>query len=153
MSRVLHNFILDTVPRTPHAEALMHGERRLDYPALATDTVRRDADGCLYHIDRDDELIKVSDYRISPAEVEEALYASGQVDEAAVFGVPQPEPGLATIVPALTPTSLAPSALLNECQRRLPAYMVLAYIDLRRDAFPRNPTTKLDRKLPFTART
>jgi len=110
------------------------------------DTVRRDAEGYLYYIGRDDDLIKVSGYRVSPAEIEEALHASGLVDDVAVFGVPHPELGQAIVVLAVASEELATAALLKECQRRLPAYMVPAHIGLRSDAFPRNPNGKLDRK-------
>jgi acyl-CoA synthetase (AMP-forming)/AMP-acid ligase II len=48
----------------------------------------------------------------------------------------------------------APDAanLRKECQRRLPAYMVPAHVEVRSNAFPRNPNGKIDRKslaLPF----
>jgi acyl-CoA ligase (AMP-forming) (exosortase A-associated) len=111
------------------------------------DTVRRDADGYLYYIGRDDDLIKVSGYRISPTEIEEALHASGLVAEVAAFGVPHPALGQAIVVLAVAPDGLQGAALLKEAQRRLPAYMVPAHIDLRAEAFPRNPNGKLDRKL------
>jgi len=111
------------------------------------DTVRRDADGYLYYIGRDDDLIKVSGYRISPTEIEEALHASGLVDDVAAFGVPHPALGQAIVLLAVAPDGLTGAALLKECQRRLPAYMVPAHLALRVDAFPRNPNGKLDRKL------
>jgi len=111
------------------------------------DTVRRDADGYLYYIGRDDDLIKVSGYRISPAEIEEALHASGLVDEVAAFGVPHPELGQAIVLLAVAPEALATQALVKECQRRLPAYMLPAHIVVQTHAFPRNPNGKLDRKL------
>jgi len=111
------------------------------------DTVRRDADGYLYYIGRDDDLIKVSGYRISPTEIEEALHASGLVDDVAAFGVPHPGLGQVIVVLAVAPAGLTVAALLKEAQRRLPAYMVPAHIALRTDAFPRNPNGKLDRKL------
>jgi acyl-CoA ligase (AMP-forming) (exosortase A-associated) len=111
------------------------------------DTVRRDADGYLYYIGRDDDLIKVSGYRISPAEIEEALHASGLVDEVAAFGVPHPELGQAIVVLAVGPEALATQALVKECQRRLPAYMLPAHVVVQTHAFPRNPNGKLDRKL------
>jgi acyl-CoA ligase (AMP-forming) (exosortase A-associated) len=122
----------------------------LPLPEMAVwsgDTVRRDADGYLYYIGRDDDLIKVSGYRISPAEIEEALHASGLVDEVAVFGVPHPELGQAIVLLAVGPEALATQALVKECQRRLPAYMVPLHVVLQTKAFPRNPNGKLDRKL------
>ncbi len=110
------------------------------------DTVRQDADGFLYFIGRSDDMIKVSGYRISPTEIEEAVHASGLVAEVAAFGVPHPVLGHAIVVLAVAADLTAP-VLLKECQRRLPAYMVPAHIELRQDAFPRNPNGKIDRNL------
>jgi acyl-CoA ligase (AMP-forming) (exosortase A-associated) len=109
------------------------------------DTVRRDEDGFLYFVGRTDDLIKVSGYRISPTEVEELAYATGLVEEAVAFGVPHPELGQAVVLLAVAPEGTSQAALLKECQRRMPAYMVPAHIALRSEAFPRNPNGKIDR--------
>jgi acyl-CoA ligase (AMP-forming) (exosortase A-associated) len=113
------------------------------------DTVRRDADGFLYFIGRADDMIKVSGYRISPTEIEEALHGAQLVAEVAAFGVPHPVLGHAIVLLAVAHEGRQVDAalLLKECQRRLPAYMVPAHIDIRLDAFPRNPNGKIDRKL------
>ncbi|MEH6433558.1 acyl-CoA ligase (AMP-forming), exosortase A system-associated [Massilia sp. DD77] len=112
------------------------------------DTVRMDEEGFLYFIGRSDDMIKVSGYRISPSEVEEAAHASGLVREAAAFGVPHPTLGQAIVLLAVARDAEAtPALLLKECQRRLPAYMVPAHIALRSEAFPRNPNGKFDRNL------
>lgn len=112
------------------------------------DTVRMDEEGYLYFIGRSDDMIKVSGYRVSPLEVEEVVYATGQVREAVAFGVPHPQLGQAIVLLALpNDGALAGSALLKECQRRLPAWMVPAHVALRDEPFPRNPNGKIDRKL------
>jgi acyl-CoA ligase (AMP-forming) (exosortase A-associated) len=110
------------------------------------DTVRRDEEGFLYFVGRSDDMIKVSGYRISPTEVEEMVYATGLVEEAVAFGVPHPELGQAVVLLAVTGSGTAEAALLKECQRRMPAYMVPAHIALRHEPFPRNPNGKIDRK-------
>jgi acyl-CoA ligase (AMP-forming) (exosortase A-associated) len=119
------------------------------------DTVRRDADGYLYFIGRSDDMIKVSGYRVSPSEVEEALHASGLVEEAVAFGVPHPALGQAIVVLVVARApELDTAALLKECQRRLPAWMVPAHVELRPGPLPRNPNGKFDRpalRLPFIA--
>ncbi|MDQ2990302.1 MAG: AMP-binding protein, partial [Pseudomonadota bacterium] len=46
MSDLIHDFIFHSARRTPGAEALVHGPRRLDYAALAN-AVRQAADGLL----------------------------------------------------------------------------------------------------------
>ncbi|WP_159628377.1 acyl-CoA ligase (AMP-forming), exosortase A system-associated [Massilia puerhi] len=110
------------------------------------DTVRMDAEGYLYFIGRSDDMIKVSGYRVSPSEVEEAAHASGLLAEAVAFGVPHPVLGQAIVLLAQPrEATLEAAALLKECQRRLPAWMVPAHIALRVQAFPRNPNGKFDR--------
>jgi acyl-CoA ligase (AMP-forming) (exosortase A-associated) len=112
------------------------------------DTVRMDEEGFLYFIGRSDDMIKVSGYRISPTEVEEAIHASGLLAEVAAFGVPHPSLGHAIVLLALPrEAGLEAASLLKECQRRMPAYMVPAHIEIRSEAFPRNPNGKFDRNL------
>jgi acyl-CoA ligase (AMP-forming) (exosortase A-associated) len=112
------------------------------------DTVRMDEEGYLYFIGRSDDMIKVSGYRVSPTEVEEAVYASGLTAETVAFGVPHPQLSQAIVLLALPKDEgLSSAALLKECQRRLPAWMVPAHIALSHEPFPRNPNGKIDRKL------
>src|ERR687893_2675968 len=57
------------------------------------DLVRKDEEGYLYFIGRDDAMIKSQGYRLSPEEVENLLIGSGLVHEACAFGVEDPEMG------------------------------------------------------------
>ena len=110
------------------------------------DTVRRDAEGFLYFIGRRDEMIKTSGYRVSPTEVEEVVFATGLVADAAAVGVSHPVLGQAIVVVA-TPAHGAGAdseRLLAECKARLPNFMVPAQIEWR-DSIPRNPNGKYDR--------
>ena len=113
------------------------------------DTVRRDAEGFLYFIGRQDEMIKSSGYRISPNEVEEVLYASGTVGECAAFGVPSEALGeaVAVVVTAHDGGALDVAALQAFCRDRLPAYMLPAHVQVREGPLPRNANGKIDRKL------
>ncbi|MHB8494216.1 MAG: acyl-CoA ligase (AMP-forming), exosortase A system-associated, partial [Casimicrobiaceae bacterium] len=118
------------------------------------DTVRMDVEGFLYFVGRRDEMVKTSGYRVSPTEIEEVLYATNLVAEAAAFGVPHPTLGEAIVVVA-TPkdgSTLQGATLLAECRARLPAYMLPAVIDVRQGPLPRNPNGKIDRRslaIPF----
>jgi acyl-CoA ligase (AMP-forming) (exosortase A-associated) len=112
------------------------------------DSVRKDEDGFLYFISRRDEMIKTSGYRVSPTEVEEVVYATGLVGEAAALGIPHPVLGQAIVVVA-TPRDggrLDAEALLAQCRQRLPAFMVPARVSVRTGSLPRNPNGKIDRK-------
>jgi acyl-CoA ligase (AMP-forming) (exosortase A-associated) len=110
------------------------------------DTVRRDEDGFLYFIGRRDEMIKTSGYRVSPTEVEEVVFATGLVADAAAVGVPHPKLGQAIVVVATAAAAGKEDteALLTACKRQLPAFMVPHQIEWR-EALPRNPNGKYDR--------
>jgi acyl-CoA ligase (AMP-forming) (exosortase A-associated) len=112
------------------------------------DTVRADDEGFLYFVGRRDEMIKTSGYRVSPTEIEELLYETQLVGEAAAFGVPHPALGQAIVVVVThrAETTVDEAMLLAECKSRLPAYMVPGRIDLRAGPLPRNPNGKIDRK-------
>ena len=119
-----------------------------EYAVFSGDTVRADEEGYLYFIGRRDEMIKTSGYRVSPTEIEEALYATRLVGEAAAFGVPHPVLGQAIVIvtTAAAGGDLDESTLLAACRERLPAFMVPARIDVRSGPLPRNPNGKIDRK-------
>jgi acyl-CoA ligase (AMP-forming) (exosortase A-associated) len=112
------------------------------------DTVRMDEEGYLYFIGRRDEMIKTSGYRVSPTEIEEALYATQLVGEVATFGVAHEVLGQAIVVVA-TPradATLDEATLIRACRERLPAYMVPAKVIVRSGSLPRNANGKIDRK-------
>jgi acyl-CoA synthetase (AMP-forming)/AMP-acid ligase II len=77
------------------------------------------------------------------------VQATGLVLEAAVFGVDDGQLGqaIALVATVADPAALEPAALLAECRRRLPAYMVPAHVVLQGETLPRNPNGKIDRKL------
>ena len=124
-----------------------------EYAVFSGDTVRRDDEGFLYFVGRRDEMIKTSGYRVSPTEVEEILYATKLVGECVAFGVDHPALGQAIQVIATPPPDaqkLDVQALLAECRKHMPAYMVPAGIDQEQGPLPRNPNGKIDRKLLAT---
>ncbi len=127
-------------------------ESGLVQPEIAVfsgDTVRMDEEGFLYFIGRRDEMIKTSGYRVSPNEVEEAVYATQRVAECAAFGVEHPTLGQAIVVVASAPDGEALDAqtVIAACRERLPVYMVPAHVEIRQGSLPRNPNGKIDRKL------
>jgi acyl-CoA ligase (AMP-forming) (exosortase A-associated) len=125
------------------------GQMLPEYAVFSGDTVRRDAEGFLYFVGRRDEMLKTSGYRVSPTEVEEVLYATKRVGECVAFGVDHPVLGQAIQVIATAPdgsSALDVPALLAECQKHMPAYMVPHGIEPLAGPLPRNPNGKIDRK-------
>ncbi len=111
------------------------------------DVVQRDAEGFLFFVGRRDQLIKTQGFRVSPEEVEEILYASGMVTEAAVCGVADASGDtaiVAHVVLADLPDFSADS-LLAFCRREMPSYMVPKMVR-RHASLPHTGSGKIDRK-------
>ncbi|UKK85686.1 acyl-CoA ligase (AMP-forming), exosortase A system-associated [Sphingopyxis sp. BSN-002] len=108
------------------------------------DTVRRDAEGLLYFVGRDDAMIKTAGNRVSPTEVEDVAVASGLIYEAVAFGVPDPRLGAAIILIVRGKGDADPDALGAYLKQNLPNFMQPQAIEWR-DELPRNPNGKLDR--------
>jgi acyl-CoA synthetase (AMP-forming)/AMP-acid ligase II len=126
-----------------------HGLPIAEIAAWSGDTVRMDDEGFLYFIERRDEMIKTSGYRVSPTEVEEVIYATECVAEVAAIGVPHPVLGQAivVIVTVRKDMKVDMDTLLTACRHQLPAYMLPHHIDVREGSLPRSPNGKMDRKL------
>jgi acyl-CoA ligase (AMP-forming) (exosortase A-associated) len=107
------------------------------------DTVRRDAEGLLYFVGRDDEMIKSSGNRISPAELEEVATASGIASEAVALGVPDTRLGQA-IVMIVRGEQGRSDAFSKYLKRELPSFMQPSRVEWWPE-LPRNPNGKLDR--------
>jgi len=109
------------------------------------DTVRRDANGLLYFVGRDDAMIKTAGNRVSPTEVEDVAVASGLIYEAVAFGVPDARLGTAIILIVRGKSGVADEAGLSaHLRQNLPNFMQPQTIEWR-DTLPRNPNGKLDR--------
>ncbi|MFZ6748839.1 acyl-CoA ligase (AMP-forming), exosortase A system-associated [Undibacterium sp. Ren11W] len=123
----------------------------LPLPEIAVwsgDTVRMDEQGFLYFIGREDDMIKVSGYRVSPSEVEEVVADYTALTEIAAVGVPHPLMGQAIILVLQqnAQQSLQVEAIRQHSQQKLPAYMVPAHIQIVSENLPRNTNGKIDRK-------
>jgi acyl-CoA ligase (AMP-forming) (exosortase A-associated) len=119
-----------------------------EYAVFSGDTVRADEEGYLYFIGRRDEMIKTSGYRVSPTEIEEALYSTQLVGEAAAFGVEHPVLGQSIVVIATRAAGAEADerTIIAACRERLPGYMVPSHVELRAGPLPRNANGKIDRK-------
>ena len=110
------------------------------------DQVRRDADGYLYFIGRNDEMIKTSGYRVSPGEIEEVVYQMPDVEQAVAFGAPHPQIGYGIVlVVQAPPGTVDVDALMAHCRLHLPMFMLPGHVEIAAE-LPRNPNGKIDRK-------
>jgi acyl-CoA ligase (AMP-forming) (exosortase A-associated) len=136
-------------PLPAAAGGRLPGHTLPEHAVFSGDTVRRDAEGFLYFVGRRDEMIKTSGYRVSPTEVEEAVYATRLVGECAAFGVPHPQLGQSILLVASAAagqSGVDVDALLAACRRELPAFMVPAQVRVWPTGLPRNANGKIDRQ-------
>ncbi len=112
------------------------------------DVVVADEEGFLYFVSRKDEMIKTSGYRVSPTEIEEAVYDTGLVRDAVALGVDDPRIGqhIALVVSPPEGGDVDPDALRAVLGKQLPTYMVPRAVTVRGE-IPRSPNGKFDRAL------
>jgi acyl-CoA ligase (AMP-forming) (exosortase A-associated) len=122
-------------------------DRSVERVVFSGDLVRRDEHGYLYFCGRRDQLIKCQGYRVSPDEVEEAIFASGLVAEVAVQSVPDPVSGQAIVAHVVPRTdgTFSEQELLGYCRREMPSYMVPRAVHTHA-SLPRTSSGKLDRR-------
>jgi acyl-CoA ligase (AMP-forming) (exosortase A-associated) len=109
------------------------------------DLVKADEEGFLYYVGRRDTMIKSSGFRISPTEVEEVLFQSGQLRQAAVIGIPDDALGQsikAFVVPR-DGKAVNPDDLIAHCAEHMPRYMVPKAVDVL-DELPKTTSGKVD---------
>jgi acetyl-CoA synthetase len=113
------------------------------------DVARRDADGYLFHLGRNDDVFNTSGYRIGPTEIEDALVRHPAIAEAAVVGEPDEERGHVVKAFLVPRAGVAPSgALASDVQRFVKEHLA-AYESPRSVVFvtelPRTETGKIRR--------
>jgi amino acid adenylation domain-containing protein len=107
------------------------------------DFVYRDEDGDLHFVGRRDTMIKTLGYRVSPDEVVDVLYASGQVAEAVVTSEPDESKGNRIVAYVVLAEGGQVERLEAFCASESPRYMRPARIEVR-DALRRTHSGKFD---------
>jgi acyl-CoA synthetase (AMP-forming)/AMP-acid ligase II len=107
-----------------------------------------DADGFLYIVDRLKDIIIRGGENISCLEVEEALYAHPEIEEAAVFGLPDQR--LGEIAGAVVKTSggveLDIGMVREFLRERLAAFKIPVHLWCQEEQLPRIASGKIDKK-------
>ncbi|MDI1259895.1 class I adenylate-forming enzyme family protein [Aquabacterium sp.] len=95
------------------------------------DLFRTDAEGYLYFVSRKDDIIKSRGEKVSPREVENALYAHQGVYEAAVVGVPDELLGQAVkaFVVLKAGVTLSERDVIKHCLSRLESFMAPKHVE------------------------
>ena len=98
------------------------------------DKAYKDEDGYYWFVGRDDDVIKSSDYRIGPFEIESALLEIDEVLESAVVGSPHPIKGqevkaFVVLVPGVDGTKELSDKIFHYCRKHLAPYKVPRLIE------------------------
>lgn len=109
------------------------------------DLVKTDEEGFLYYVGRRDTMIKSSGFRISPTEVEEVLFQSGALRQAAVIGIPDASLGqsIKAFVVAREGSTVDIDAIISHCADRMPRYMVPKALEILAE-LPKTTSGKVD---------
>jgi acyl-CoA synthetase (AMP-forming)/AMP-acid ligase II len=130
------------------AEVLVPAELSGEFMLKSGDLFKQDADGDLYFVARSDEIIKSRGEKVSPAEVENAIYSLPAVQEVVVAGIPDALLGQAVcaFVVVRDGETLSIQQIKHICNERLENYMVPKHVLLLSE-LPRTANGKLSRKL------
>jgi crotonobetaine/carnitine-CoA ligase len=140
-------------PREPHIvieeyygmpEATLEAFRNLWFHT--GDRGMRDEEGWFYFVDRTKDAIRRRGENISSWEVEQVVNDHPAVEESAVIGVPSEltEEEVLAIVRLKDGHELAPDALLDFAQARLPHFAVPRYVHFV-DELPKNPQQRIQK--------
>lgn len=129
------------------AEMLVRGPLPGERMLCTHDYFTIDEDGFLYFVGRSDDIIKSRGEKVSPAEVEDALYAIPGVREAAVIGVPDDLLGEAVhaYVAVEDGSSLTERDVIAACREQLESFMVPARVFFL-DELPKTASGKIRKK-------
>ena len=110
------------------------------------DLFRMDGEGFLYFVGRKDDMIKTRGERVSPKEVENALYSLEGIVEVAVIPVPDEILGQAikSFIVRRKGYSLTEKDILKHCKSQLEEFAIPKYIEFR-DSLPKNSSGKIDK--------
>lgn len=112
------------------------------------DLFRKDEEGYLYFVGRNDDLIKTKGERVAPKEIENTISEIEGVLESAVIGVPDSILGQAVkaFVVVDSGFALTKKEILRYCAENLEIFMVPKYIEFLED-LPRTPNGKIDKEI------
>ena len=111
------------------------------------DIFTMDEDGYLYFVSRKDDIIKSRGEKVSPKEVESALYEIADIVEAAVVGVEDEILGQAVkaFVVLREGSTLTDKEILAWCMRHLEDFMVPKTVEFM-DSLPKTSSGKITKK-------
>jgi long-chain acyl-CoA synthetase len=134
------------------AKRLREGRYSGETVLYTGDLFKQDAEGYLYFVARSDDIIKSRGEKVSPLEVENAIFRMESVAEAIVYGVDHPLWGQAVraIVVPKEGAQLSARQVQLHCVQHLEDFMVPAEVEIRSD-LPKTDNGKIHRAAVISA--
>ena len=110
---------------------------------LTGDLGYRDEASYIYLVDRAKDMIVSGGENIYSTEVEDALASHPAVEEAAVFGVPDPRWGEVVYAVVFAPRDVTADELAAHCRDRIAGFKVPRCIELRTEPLPKSAAGKI----------
>jgi amino acid adenylation domain-containing protein len=112
------------------------------------DLFRSDEEGFLYFVGRKDDIIKTRGEKVSPREVEDAIYALEGVAEVAVIGVPDAFLGnsIKAVLTLRPGAQMTRQDVLRHCSTRLEDFMMPKIVEFR-ESLPKTESGKISKRL------
>ncbi len=112
------------------------------------DTVRADADGYLYFVDRRKDLIKRAGENVASTEVERVLNEHPAVFESAVIGIPDPirDEAIHAVVVLRPGAAVTEEELIGYCRKRLAKFKVPDSVEFT-SSLPRTSVGKIQKHM------
>jgi long-chain acyl-CoA synthetase len=110
---------------------------------LTGDLGYRDDESYLYLVDRAKDMIVSGGENIYSTEVEDALSSHPAVEEAAVFGVPDPRWGESVYAVVYAGQPVTPEELGAHCRQRIAGFKVPRHVELRTEPLPKSAAGKI----------
>jgi acyl-CoA ligase (AMP-forming) (exosortase A-associated) len=108
------------------------------------DLAKYDSDGFIYFIERNDEMIKSSGYRISPTEIEEVFMEHESIVNAIAIGLPHPQLGQSILLICTINSVISVEDLKTFAKQYLPSFMCPKDIIIE-NQLPQTSNGKIDR--------
>ncbi len=103
----------------------------------------RDDESYLYLVDRAKDMIVSGGENIYSTEVEDALASHPAVEEAAVFGVPDPRWGESVYAVVYARRQVSAEELVAQCRQRIAGFKVPRDVELRTEPLPKSAAGKI----------
>ena len=140
----------EIVHRSPHATLGYYEDEEKSAEAFrdgwfhSGDLGVLDEEGYLYVVDRKKDMIKTGGENVASREVEEALYGHPAIQEAAIFGVPDPRwiEAVTAAVVVKDGEALEPADVIAYCRERLAGFKAPKHVVLV-DELPKNASGKI----------